>query len=133
MGLTNVALQMAKTALQAQQVGLETAGNNVANANNEDYSRRRVGLASTPDIRLSHNLTVGTGVGITGVQRVVDVFLLSRLREANADCASLDQQRQTLRRVEGIYNELGDSDLSTMMNDFFNAVSDMRNFPEKPA
>ena len=133
MGLTNVALQMAKTAMQAQRMGLEVAGNNVSNANNEDYSRRRVRLVSNPDIRLAQHITMGTGVGVSGTERIVDVFLIDRLREAGSECASLDQQRQTLRRIEGIYNELGDSDLSTMMNGFFSAVGDMQNFPDKPA
>ena len=43
---------------------------------------------------------LGTGVAVGGIQRVVDVYLSTRLRDANAECMSLDQQRETLLRVE---------------------------------
>ena len=133
MALLNVAFQMARSALAAQRLGLEVTGNNIANTNTESYARRRVHLVSNPDIILGHNLRMGTGVGVAGIERVVDFFLDERLRQANADCTSVDLQRQTLDRLEGIYNELGDSDLSSMMNEFFNALSDLRNFPDRPA
>ena len=130
MGLTNVALQMAKSALAAQSLGLEVTGNNVANANNDTYARRRVGMVSSGDIRLSGNIMQGTGVSVTGIQRTVDEFLEQRIRDANADCTSLEEQQLTLERIEGIYNELGDSDLSSMMNEFFNALNDLSNYPD---
>ncbi|HUW57394.1 MAG TPA: flagellar hook-associated protein FlgK [Planctomycetota bacterium] len=133
MGLLNVGLQMARSALAAQQLALEVTGNNIANANTDSYARRRVQMVSRPDIDLGSGLKLGSGVGVAGIQRVVDDFLDGRLRQANADCTSLDLQRQTLQRLEGLYGELGDADLSTMMNEFFNALDDLRNFPDEPA
>ena len=133
MALLNVGLQMARSALAAQQLALEVTGNNIANANTDSYARRRVRLVSAPDITLGSGLRIGGGVQVGNIERVVDFFLDERVRQANADCTSLDLQRQTLDRLEGIYGELSDSDLSTMMNEFFNALSDLKNFPDEPA
>ncbi len=123
-------LLMARTALQAQQMGIDVAGTNIANVNNENYARRRLNLASLPDMRFRAGIMLGRGVGLESIERVVDIFLDESLRVANSDCTNLSLQSQTLSRMEGIYNELGDSDLSSMMNDFFSAISDMRNYPD---
>lgn len=122
-------LLMAKTALQAQQMGISIAGTNIANVNNDNYARRRLSLGSLRDVPFAAGIMIGSGVGIKSVGRVVDIFLDESLRVANSDCNNLSLQSQTLKRLEGIYNELGESDLSSMMNEFFSSISDMRNYP----
>ena len=39
-------LDMGKRSLMAQQSGMNTAGHNIANIDNKDYNRQRVGLES---------------------------------------------------------------------------------------
>lgn len=133
MGLINIGLQTAKNAIHTSQLGLEVTGNNIANANSTGYTRQRVVLQENRPVKLSPGIYMGTGVGLRGIQRMVDDFLLSRIRSATSDSASLSVQRQSLSQVEGLYNELTDTDLSSMMSAFFNSMSDLQNSPEEIA
>lgn len=133
MGLLNIGLQTAKRAIKTSQMGLEVTGNNIANANSTGYTRQRVVLEAGASTKLSPGVYMGTGVQLEGIQRMVDDFLLSRIRTATSDAASLSIQRQSLDSVEGLYNELSDTDLSSLLNGFFNSLSDLQNAPEEIA
>lgn len=133
MGLLNIALQTSKEAIRVAQLGLEVTANNIANANSPGYSRQRVQTVASVPTELRPGVFMGTGVKLDGIQRMVDEFLNSRIRDAVGDSASLALQRQSLEQVEGIYNELTDSDLSTRMNEFFSSLSDLENSPEQMA
>ena len=65
------ALSNALSGLTATSRSAEMVSNNLANALNENYARREVVLAAR-----SHGAT-GQGVSVTGVQRNVDLALLS--------------------------------------------------------
>ena len=55
--------------INAAQVGLDVTGNNIANMNNEDYSRQSVSLVSARPVQ-TVNGQMGTGVKIEQIQRV---------------------------------------------------------------
>ena len=66
-------LSMAVRSLDAQRVGIDVAGQNIANLNTEGYSRRRVDYAEV--------VTAAHGVEVTGIRAVRDMFLEARLRQ----------------------------------------------------
>ena len=67
-------------ALRAAQLGMQTASNNVANANTPGYSRQRVELGSAFSYSVRGNLQVGTGVDVNGIGRMVDAGLERRIQ-----------------------------------------------------
>src|SRR5256885_14953519 len=66
-------------ALIAARMGMQVTGNNVANVNTPGYSRQRVGLAASMPYTLGDGLQIGSGVDVTGIDRLVDDGLEQRI------------------------------------------------------
>ena len=115
-------------ALTAAQLGMQTAGNNVANANTPGYSRQRVDLGSALPYGLVGNLQIGTGVNVNGISRLVDDGLERRiqLQLGMVGSATLDELRY--REVENIFGEPDDG-LSNQFKDLFGALDQLRTDP----
>lgn len=122
-------LQVASGALQANQVGLQVVGQNIANDNTPGYSREVVNYAPAPTQQVG-NISLGTGVQVQGVVRVVDNFLEERLRNANSDVASSSTQSQTYQNLENIVGALGNNSIDSNMNSFFSSIGDILNQPQ---
>ncbi len=129
MGLTN-ALQIGRSGLLASQAALQVAGNNLANVGTEGYNRQHINLAGVGVQDVGQGNMVGRGVQVESIQRIVDEALQARLRKGESDQAATEARKHVLEQVESIYNELGDNDLSTHLNEFFNAWSDLGNRPD---
>src|SRR5262245_33157395 len=122
-------LQLANNALRAQQVGLQVVGQNIANANTPGYIREEVNYVPAPTQRKG-DLLLGLGVQVDSIQQKIDEFLAERLRGASSDRASAGSKEEVWLQLEGLLSELGDTDLSTSLNDFFNSVNEVLNQPE---
>jgi flagellar hook-associated protein 1 FlgK len=122
-------IQLAGNALRASQIGLQVVGQNIANANTPDYIRSEVNLLPAPTQRVG-GLLLGLGVRVVGVTQKIDQFLEDRLRGARSDLASSEAQEQALQQLEGLIAELGDTDLSTSLNNFFASINEVLNQPE---
>jgi len=125
-------IQLAKNALTAVDIGLQVAGNNIANANTPDYIRQQAVYSPAPTQKLG-TLTLGLGVDVTAIKQYTDRFLEERLRSANSDLSNAEVQEQAYTTLEQIIGELGDDDLSTSLSSFFNSVHDVLNQPESAA
>ena len=73
---------------------------------------------------------IGTGVNLDAVRRQIDEALESRLRGSVSDNNAADLTEQWLGRVEAVFNELGDDDLSTRLSTFFGSWSNLANKPQ---
>lgn len=122
-------LQLAGNSLQAQQIGLQVVGQNMANANTPGYSREQVLLTPAPTQQLGQ-ITLGTGVEVQGVVQKVDAFLNERLRGANSDVASSTAEQKTYSDLEGIVGALQKTSIDGSMNDFFSSIAGILNQPE---
>ncbi len=129
MGLMTGALQIGKSALLAYQSALQVVGNNVTNAGNENYTRQTPVLNPAGGVVLPEGFAPGGGVALSALKRNVDESLENRIRIALGDQAGAQIERQLLARIEGIFNELSESDLSSLMQDFFNSFSELQNQP----
>ena len=122
-------LQMAGNSLHAMQIGLHVVGNNIANANTPGYVRERAVFAPAPVQKLG-NLTIGLGVKVTGIVQSINQFAEERLRDAGGDRASAEAQEAAYRDLEGILDSLGQSNVSTKLTKFFNAIENINNAPD---
>ncbi|HEX5052299.1 MAG TPA: flagellar hook-associated protein FlgK [Planctomycetota bacterium] len=115
-------------ALTAARLGMQTAGNNVANANTAGYSRQRVDLASALPFGISGNYQIGTGVDVRGITRLVDEGLERRLQlqMGLVGAAEVDQSRYA--ELESILGE-PDGGLSNQLQGLFGAVDKLRTDP----
>lgn len=126
----NGTLNVASTALRASQLALQTVGNNIANAGNENYARQIVRQSGNTPQQLRPGLFIGTGVNVDSIERLVDESVEGRLRASVADSEGNAAASQWMSRAEAVFNELSDEDLSTGMSTFFNSWSELANKPQ---
>ena len=124
------ALNVGKSALAAQQAAIQVTGNNIANAGSADFTRQTASITPSKDRQLGPGIFIGTGVNLDSVRRQIDDALESRLRGSVSDNESADVTEQWLGRVEAVFNELGDDDLSTRLSTFFASWSNLANKPQ---
>ncbi len=122
-------IHMAGNSLQANDIALQVVGQNITNANTPGYIREEAILKPAGTQKLG-GLLLGMGVEIEAVVQKVDKFLQERLRGAVGDNANSQTLKDTYVQLEKLVNGLGDSNLSTSMNNFFNSISDILNQPD---
>lgn len=122
-------IRLAANSLRANQIALQVIGQNIANAQTPGYVREELLLAPAPTQRYG-GLLLGLGVEVRGVIQRIDHFLEHRLRAAVSDRAGGEVQEYALIQLEGLINELGDTDLSTALSNFFASISEILNQPE---
>ena len=122
------------SALQTQKKSIETTGHNIANANNEDYSRQRViQTAKEPNILPGSNFMQGTGVKVKDIQRIRDQFINQQVREESQESGYWKQVQQGMERIEYIFNEPSDSGLQSAFDNFWNSLQDLNTYPNDTA
>ncbi len=124
------ALNAGKTALATHQSAIQVSGNNIANAGNTNFTRQTAETAPNKSQELRPGVFMGAGINLTGIKRQIDEALEGRLRGSVSDNAASDTIQQWLGRVEAVFNELSDEDLSTQLSKFFNSWSNLANKPQ---
>lgn len=122
-------IQLAKNSLLISQLGIQVAGNNIANASTPGYLRQEINLIPAPSQEIG-DLLVGLGVRAEGISQKVDKFLEERLRSANSDLKKGETEEGVYLNLEALIGELGESDLSTGLTNFFAAIHEVLNSPE---
>jgi flagellar hook-associated protein 1 len=90
--------------LTAARVGIETASNNIANANTEGYTRQRVSFATNLPTSFTFG-EIGNGVHIVDIARTRDAFLDDRVRGATSALEALQTRTDLLSRAESTLGE----------------------------
>lgn len=129
MGLLD-SLAIGHSGVTTSQASLHVIGHNVVNAGTPDYARQSPELAAIPGGTVASGIRVGGGVVLADVRRQVDEALNARLRIALGDQASSAAAQENLSRIEARFNELTEDDVSTLLSEFFNAVSEVRTIPD---
>ncbi len=139
MGTNFSGINTALRALQTQQRSLDITGHNIANANNEEYSRQRaVHSATDPFPYPGMNMPniagqVGTGVEISEIQRIRDDFIDQQIRGESQDLGKWNKIYEGINRIELTFNEPSESGLSQSLDDFWQSLQDLSNYPEDEA
>jgi flagellar hook-associated protein 1 len=124
------ALNIGKSALATHQAAIQVTSNNIANAGNPDYTRQVMKLAPSGDVPSSSGVLIGTGVQVASLARQIDDALEERIRLSVSDDQAAGVTQEMLGRVEGVFNALGDGDLSSQLTAFFNSWSNLANQPQ---
>jgi flagellar hook-associated protein 1 FlgK len=97
-------LETGSRALFAQQTGLAVTGNNISNVNTPGYSRQRVNLVTTPDLRLEP-APIGTGVKVQSIERLRSAFLDAQIRQETSRLGYYTQVGDVLSQLEVLFND----------------------------
>jgi len=126
MSLT-AAMQIGRSALTASQLGLQVAGNNMANVATPGYSRQSARLVGIRGDGSALGQSIGRGVEVRAVQRQIDGALQARLWGGTSDEAAAGAQSRIYGQIEDTLGELGDNDLSSQLSGFFKVWSERGN------
>jgi flagellar hook-associated protein 1 FlgK len=129
-------LNIALSALQAEQASLDTTSHNIANASTVGYSRQVSSLEAKPGLGA---LSVwgmiipgqtGQGVQVADVTRIRDQFNDNNLRANYATQGEADVRQATWQNIETALPEPGDNGLQASMSNFWTAMQNVSTNPE---
>src|SRR5262245_21211457 len=115
--------------LLASQSALQTIGNNIANANTKGYARQQVILGETTPVSIG-GYSIGTGVDITKIRRIVDENLEARLLLHNGTLSRLGVEASGFSELVGIVGGLGGTGLSSALASVFSSIASLSSHPE---
>lgn len=118
MSLTS-SINIARSALNTSQLGLQVASMNMANAANPSYTRQ-IAMLQAIRGRVSDPFQIGQGVAVTEVRRQIDEALQRRLWSGTAAENASAQRFGVLSQLENILNEGTEFDMSSQLSGFFN-------------
>lgn len=120
------------SALLAHRRAMEVTSHNLANAATEGYTRQRAEYLppSPEEVRPG---PVGRGVDVATIRRVADALIDERLRASASEVHRLKALRDSLRTVELVFNEPGESGLSAVTDRLFHVLHDLSHNPESAA
>lgn len=124
----NSILATAASGLKTQQAALSVTSNNIANASTPGYSRQRAVMAANTALVTPQGV-FGAGVNVVDVTQVHDALLDANYRDESAAASENQARSDALGQVETILGEPSDNGLSSVMDQFFSAWSDLASNP----
>ncbi|MCL9822830.1 flagellar hook-associated protein FlgK [Helicobacter colisuis] len=113
------------TGLTGHQVMVDTVSHNIANANNEFYSRQVVRSSAQTPLQTSSNYVIGQGLNILSVERIHDEYTFSRYKKASAEKTFYERSFEGLKEASSYYPEVDGVGIYNDLQNYFNAWKDL--------
>jgi flagellar hook-associated protein 1 len=120
-------LNIARNALSATQMSLQTTSHNIANVDTEGYSRQEAVLDEMVPTPTAAGM-MGNGVTVKTIIRYYDSYIDTVIANKNMDLSEQKVNSKYLSRIESIFNE-DNSQLSTNITNFFGAWHELAQDP----
>ncbi len=121
-------MNVATRALSASQLGLDVTGQNIANADTEGYSRKRVDISA--DYRFDPGFgQIGIGVNVVSISRIRDTTIDTQIQRQSHELGYYSEKDDALLAIENILNEPSDTGISSYMDKFFDSWNNLTNNP----
>jgi len=116
------------SALSAAQVGLQTTGHNIANANTPGFSRQEVDMA-TRKPNYAGSGYVGQGVNVDTVKRAYSQFLTGQVLSEQTQASMLNTYHAQIQQIDNVIAD-PTAGISPAIQDFFTSVNNVSSAPE---
>jgi flagellar hook-associated protein 1 len=117
------ALNTGVSGLNASQLAVSTTSHNIANANNEFYTRQRVNFEASTPFRTSPG-DVGTGVSVTSIVRIHDEFVYTRLKSTSSALSYDTYSKQILQEVAQYFPDLKEVGIAKDLENYYDSWND---------
>jgi flagellar hook-associated protein 1 FlgK len=117
---------MGSNALQTQQIMLNIAGQNVANAATEGYTRQRGDILQQPDVRIG-GLFFGHGSNVALIERVRESLIDDRFRQESSVLGEFQVRMDFLGQLEDILAEPSREGIAATLANFFDSLQELSN------
>ncbi|QSZ42389.1 flagellar hook-associated protein FlgK [Sulfurimonas aquatica] len=107
------------TGLNAAQVGINTTGHNIANAETEGYTRQRVVTSAATPIN-SRIGNIGNGTDVQDIKRVFDNFVFDRFSTVSAEKEYSQFEQQTLEQLSTYFPEIDGVGIKNDLSEYYN-------------
>nr|WP_320193718.1 flagellar hook-associated protein FlgK [uncultured Desulfobacter sp.] len=128
MSSLNAILNTASNAVTAYQASISVTGQNIANADNDDYSIQTTELSATPTVTSRGN-AYGTGVTVSSVTNSVNQIIENALTSEMSNQAALEEAQLYMTSIEDLFSEDSDDSLNTLLDAYWSAWEDLSNNP----
>src|SRR5579875_442517 len=128
MGTLTGSLNIALSALMADQAAVEVTSNNIANANTPGYSRQRPVFVEQPSVTFG-NLQFGLGTELQSIQRVTDPILELQIDHETQNQSQLNAFIGAMNQVNALFNETQGAGLQSAITQFFNSFQELSTNP----
>lgn len=126
-------LNIAQQALAVNQTAITIISNNIANVDNENYSKLRANLSDV----VTNSSTQGAeaeanglkGVQVSKIERYSNAYLQSYYWTQNSTANYYDKSYSVATSVQSLMNELNDTGLSNALSSFYSAVTALNKAP----
>lgn len=126
------ALHIGYSGLNAAQVGINTTGHNIANAESEGYTRQRVITAAATPIAMDPG-QIGNGADIMAIERVFDNFVFDRFTSISSDKEYSDFEKKTLEELSTYFPEIDNVGIKAELQEFYNMWQTFSDNPDNSA
>ena len=131
--MSSFGFNIALSALTSAQQALQTIGHNISNAATPGYSRQRVMLQSRLPTVGSFGIRTGSGVEVSGIDRIVDSLLEGRIQSQLGEVGRQETMRAHFMELESIFGEPSETGLAGSLGAFWAELSGLSATPEDPA
>jgi flagellar hook-associated protein 1 FlgK len=128
MSSLNAILNTASNAVTAYQSAISVTGQNIANADNDDYSIQSAELATTSTVTSRGNI-YGTGVTVASVARSVNQIIENALNSELSSQAALEEAQVYMSSIEDLFSEDSVDSVNTLLDAYWSAWEDLSNNP----
>ena len=126
------ALHIGYSGLNAAQIGIDTTGNNIANAETEGYSRQRVVTAAATPVAITPGAR-GNGTRITEIVRVFDSFVNNRYSTAAQNKEYSDTLKKNLEELSTYFPEIENVGIKEDLKNYFDLWQSLASNPSNTA
>ena len=121
-------LHVAATGLNAAQASINTTANNISNVNTTGYSRQEVGRkASAAQRAFTSYGCIGTGVEITDVTQVRDLYYDEKYWNNNSKLGMFQKKLYYMNQIENYYTDNAKiSGFTTLYGKMFNSLDSVK-------
>ena len=128
--MSNIALNIAVTGVQADQTAMDTISQNLSNANTPGYVAETANLMANPG---GDPLGVGDGVRVTSVSQASDTLLVTSAQQATGALAQGTALQQVLQQAQLAFQEPSSNGLSSDLSSFWQSWDQVASNPSDPA
>ncbi|MBD3809713.1 MAG: flagellar hook-associated protein FlgK [Sulfuricurvum sp.] len=126
------ALHIGYSGLNAAQIGIDTTGHNISNAETEGYTRQRVVTSAAYPVSIDPGQR-GNGVQITEIARVFDKFVYDRYTTSSQNKEYSDMLKKNLEELSTYFPEIDKIGIKNDMQIYFDMWQSLANNPSNSA
>ena len=120
-------MSIALGALEAQQAGLQTTTNNIANQNTPGYTRERPILEESSPV-IQNGMVLGNGVDLKGIQSLRDSILELQIGDETQQQGKFQTLVNTMSQVQTLFPD-DTTGIGQQISNFFQSLNSLSTDP----